>query len=276
MNSFKLRFLPLFNDFNNVDTLRKYKLVTSFWSRNAKNDARARFQAPIVADSIRSAFSPMPIPMLPQLRSHLRIFQLLACAATLCAFGFAPLRAQPIPMPEGGYDVNGIVMDAKGDFTFRETDAKSIEEARKKAMAPIIVNKDEKLTYVSLPRLTPLIKEMQLREKPVPEAYQYLGGMTQIRYVLAYPEERELVIVGPAEPWDSTNPVQPVGKVSGRPIIQLDDLVAAMRTARSMRRGGRTVGDLGVRLIRPRGPRSESPRSIRSMPKSPGQSAWRR
>ena len=156
--------------------------------------------------------------------------------------------AEPISVPAVGFESSGVIMDAQGEFTFRDPDPKTIEAARLKASASKVVKSDEKLAYISLPRLTPLIKEMQLREKPVPEEYRYLGGLTQIRYVLAYPEEHELVIVGPAEPWDTTNPVEPIGKITGRPIIQLDDLIAAMRTARKMRRGGENGGGFGCSI----------------------------
>ena len=42
-----------------------------------------------------------------------------------------------------------------------------------------------------------------LREanKPIPDDLKYLGGLTQIRFVFAYPDQKDLIISGPAEPW---------------------------------------------------------------------------
>lgn len=69
----------------------------------------------------------------------------------------------------------------------------------------------------------------------LPEEVRFLGGLTQIRYVLVYPQEKDLVIAGPAEPWHVAQGgpglmTHVVGKRSGRPVMQLDDLVVAMRT----------------------------------------------
>jgi hypothetical protein len=168
--------------------------------------------------------------------------------AVVSLLGVSRAASQPLKIPAGGVETSGIVMDAKGDFTYRDPDPKAIEQARAKANAPKAAAKDEKLVYISLPRLTPIIKELQLREKPIPEELTYLGGLTQIRYVLAYPEEKELIIVGTCEPWDKTNPIEPIGTVTGRPIIMLDDLVAALRTARTMRRGGENGGGFGCSI----------------------------
>ena len=184
--------------------------------------------------------------VLKAFESPLRWGKLVACGVG-CLVGLTAAAAT-LEIPAGGVGFSGLIMDAKGAIHFHEPDAKEMEEAKAKALKPVVVAKEEKLCFISLPRLLPIIKELQLREKPVPDELKYLGGLTQIKYVFAYPDERELVIVGPYEPWDTTNPVQAVGKTTGRPIIQLDDLVAAMRTARSMHRGGENGGTFGCSI----------------------------
>jgi hypothetical protein len=60
---------------------------------------------------------------------------------------------------------------------------------------------------------------------------QFLGGLQAIRYVFVYPEEKDIVLVGPAEGWKVDAKGNMVGATTGRPVLQLDDLVVALRTA---------------------------------------------
>ena len=164
-----------------------------------------------------------------------------------------PIAAQPMQMPGEGLSVNGITLDAAGAIHFRDPDPKAIEEARVKAKAAVPITRDEKLCCISLPRLISTVKALREKDKDVPDEIRYLGGMTRIQYVFVYPDERELVIAGPAEAWDATNPLEVIGKVTGRPVMQFDDLIAAMRTARSMRRGGENGGAFGCSIDSARG-----------------------
>jgi hypothetical protein len=72
--------------------------------------------------------------------------------------------------------------------------------------------------------------------------------MTQIRYVFVYPDEKDIVIGGPSEPWVVEKPtgLYAYGRKTGRPVLQMEDLVAAMRTsarhARTAPGGGGTFG----------------------------------
>jgi len=67
--------------------------------------------------------------------------------------------------------------------------------------------------------------------QPVPEEVACLGGLTRIEYVLVYPDKKDIVLVGPAEPWRVHESGYPVGTQSGKPILLLDDLIVALRTA---------------------------------------------
>ncbi len=67
--------------------------------------------------------------------------------------------------------------------------------------------------------------------QPVPDEVACLGGLTRIEYVLVYPDKKDIVLVGPAEPWKLHESGYPVGIKSGKPVILLDDLIVAMRTA---------------------------------------------
>ncbi len=67
--------------------------------------------------------------------------------------------------------------------------------------------------------------------QPVPDEVACLGGLTRIEYVLVYPDKNDIVLVGPAEPWKLHATGYPVGIKSGKPVILLDDLIVAMRSA---------------------------------------------
>jgi hypothetical protein len=66
---------------------------------------------------------------------------------------------------------------------------------------------------------------------PLPESVCLLAGLLEIRYVLVYPEERDIVLVGPAEGWVLDPRGYFVGAKSGRPVLILDDLLVALRAA---------------------------------------------
>lgn len=86
------------------------------------------------------------------------------------------------------------------------------------------------LRFVSLTRLERAVAARVKDGVPVLETMRRLAGLSQIQYVFIYPEEKELVIAGPAEGWRYNAQGLPVGTESGRPTLQLDDLVTVLRT----------------------------------------------
>jgi hypothetical protein len=91
---------------------------------------------------------------------------------------------------------------------------------------------------VSLRRLEETILDCVKNNKPVPDAVKYLAGLQHIEYVFVYPEERDIVLVGPAEGWDINDQGAVVGITSRRPVMLLDDLLIALRTAQAAAQGG--------------------------------------
>jgi hypothetical protein len=92
-----------------------------------------------------------------------------------------------------------------------------------------------------LPKLFAQVRPLIDAGRELPPEARYLGGLTQIRYVLVFPSGKDLVIAGPAEACDASNALQPRGKLSGRPIVQLDDLIVAMRMAKEGRPFGCSI-----------------------------------
>lgn len=123
--------------------------------------------------------------------------------------------------------IGGVYIDPTGGVRYRQVDRqgalKSVREQGKQGAG------DEPLCFVSLPKAFAEARRLLADNQPIPRELRYLGGITQLRYILVYPEEGDLLIAGRAEEMDTTNPLQPVGKQTGRPVLQLDDLVFSLR-----------------------------------------------
>jgi len=93
------------------------------------------------------------------------------------------------------------------------------------------------LRKMSLRRLEAAIQAHR-GEKLLPDEIRYLAGLQQIRYVFVYPEQGDIVLVGPGEGWKADQRGNVVGVTTGRPVMLLDDLLVALRTAHQAARGG--------------------------------------
>jgi hypothetical protein len=154
----------------------------------------------------------------------LAVLILIACSAALgqvIGGGFFPPA------------VPGVYIEQNGNVRSREVDqTKQLAAIRARAKSAAQAGKDENLAFVSLPKLFAEAEAAIKAGKPVPDDVRYLKGLTQIRFVFVYPEEKDLVVAGPAEPYVSQEGgLYAVGKRTGRPVMQLDDFVVALRTA---------------------------------------------
>jgi hypothetical protein len=133
--------------------------------------------------------------------------------------------------PGGGVisvPVNGVSLSSDATLSNRveKVDASTAAARAKAALTPV---KKEQLGYISLPKLFAEAKAAREKNAELPKELRYLGGMTQIQYVFVYADD--IVIAGPMEKLDVTSPLQPIGKTTGRPALQFDDLVVAGRIA---------------------------------------------
>lgn len=97
------------------------------------------------------------------------------------------------------------------------------------AVAPVEVTGGSSLRIVSLPRLERIVARYREADAPLPDDVRYLAGLTAVQYVFVYPEQGEVVIAGPAELWQLDDDGRALGVDSGRPVLQLDDLVTLLR-----------------------------------------------
>ncbi|HMC10073.1 MAG TPA: DUF1598 domain-containing protein, partial [Pirellulaceae bacterium] len=94
-----------------------------------------------------------------------------------------------------------------------------------------------RMRKVSLRRISAAIDERRLLKRPLDDALQNLAGLTRIEFVFAYPEQNDIVLAGPAEGWQVDDQGNVVGRTSGQPVLQLDDLIVALRTAKAAATG---------------------------------------
>ncbi len=72
--------------------------------------------------------------------------------------------------------------------------------------------------------------------KPIDAELQYLCGIQRIEYVIADPENNDVILAGFGEDWRVNELGNVVGVTTGRPVLKLEDLLVAMRTVENARR----------------------------------------
>src|SRR5262249_11550361 len=65
--------------------------------------------------------------------------------------------------------------------------------------------------------------------KPLSDEMYFLAGLQRIEYVFAVPEQKDIIIAGPAESWLVNDEGNIVGSTSGRPVVPLGDWLVAWR-----------------------------------------------
>jgi len=133
-------------------------------------------------------------------------------------------------------DPSGLLDNARIDDlgTLARLRAESLDQVPAELSAPVPLRK------VSLRRLEAAIAECRQSGRELPDEIKYLAGLQSIRYVFVYPEQQDIVLVGPAEGWKVGPQGVIVGVNTGRPVMLLDDLLVALRSAGQAAQGGIT------------------------------------
>src|SRR2546425_12752849 len=98
-------------------------------------------------------------------------------------FGPAQMRAQQSPQP----NVFGIYVDSDATLRYREKDSQQqLSQIRSQAHAAAA--KNENLHFVSLSKLFADARSLIEADKPLSDEIRFLGGLTQLHYILVYPE----------------------------------------------------------------------------------------
>ncbi len=129
----------------------------------------------------------------------------------------------------------GVFVDPQGQLrqmTRQESGGTLSQLARQARSADLTADMAERapLRMVSLRRLEAAVAARLKAGESIPETMRRLAGLTRIQYVFYYPDEREIVLAGPAEGWKYGSDGRAVGVESGEPLMQLDDLVVMLRS----------------------------------------------
>lgn len=130
--------------------------------------------------------------------------------------------------------VGGVKIDVDGVVSNPETaELKELQSAWQAGLqaVPNDLQAATELRFVSLSRLEAQIAEAREKGKEIPDAVRFLAGLTRVKYILAYPDQHDIVLAGPAEGWRVDARGNVVGTSSGRPTLTLDDLMVALRVA---------------------------------------------
>lgn len=132
-----------------------------------------------------------------------------------------------------GGNTAGVFVDPAGVFRFKKSvDNKQLMRERAIAAKGILnpdVMRKSPLRKVSLQRLEAVVAELRKEKKELPPEIRFLAGMTRISHVFYFPESRDIVIAGPAEGFTSDLEGKPIGMDTGACVLELQDLVAALR-----------------------------------------------
>ncbi|HXT59650.1 MAG TPA: DUF1598 domain-containing protein [Pirellulales bacterium] len=162
---------------------------------------------------------------------------------TICLAILAVAIAVPSAVWAFGFRqaVGGIFIDARGAVTNAQQDQIGrLRELRLKELkqAPADLNRPAELRKVSLRLLDEAIGECLRNDKPLPDEITYLAGLQRIEYVFVYPEQNDIILAGYGEGWRVDERGNVVGVTTGRPVLLLDDLLVALRTAEQTAQGG--------------------------------------
>lgn len=128
--------------------------------------------------------------------------------------------------------VGGVSIDAQGVLKNAAVDEQgrlaAIRDVKLDTVPGDLAAKTQ-MRKVSLRKLEDHIRQLVESKRELPESVLFLAGLQQIHYVVLYPEQNDIVLVGPAEAWKLNPRGAIVGQSTGRPVLLLDDLLVALR-----------------------------------------------
>jgi hypothetical protein len=129
--------------------------------------------------------------------------------------------------------VGGISVDPAGVLSNSERDTNGLRQFWLDNIQPVPgeLKRATPLRKVSLRGLAAKLQELGREERRAPDDVRFLAGLQRVEYVLVYPEQQDIVLVGFGEGWVVDRRGFVVGATTGRPVLQLDDLLVALRTA---------------------------------------------
>ena len=129
---------------------------------------------------------------------------------------------------------SGVYIDAEGVLrkqSFNDPGGRLTRERVESQLAALDpdIAKPSALRMISLNRLEKAVEARIAGGRHPSEDMLHLAGLTRVQYVFYYPETGDVVIAGPAEPWAKARAGRARGVKSGHPVVELQDLLVALR-----------------------------------------------
>jgi hypothetical protein len=139
----------------------------------------------------------------------------------------------------GNQAVGGIAIDAQGIVGNLDPKAlESLAAERQKALADVAADEPTDLRKVSLARIISAVEKSTAGKQQLPADVLFLGGLERITHVFVDPDNHDIVLAGPADRIGVDAQGNVVGVKSRRPLLQLEDLLVALRAIDGVRQGG--------------------------------------
>lgn len=119
----------------------------------------------------------------------------------------------------------GVYVDPEGVLRVSQRTGRP---QKQKANVPEKVAVPSKLRRISLKSLDQQLRKLQPGQAP-PAELALLAGLVEIDYVIIDRDRQDVWIAGPAEGWEIDQDGRELGIKTGRPVIHLQDLAAALR-----------------------------------------------
>lgn len=137
--------------------------------------------------------------------------------------------------------VGGVIINAQGVLS-----QPSMEASRELAdtMRDLVqtpdgeMNEATELRRISLRKLSEMVADAAENNFELPAEVRYLAGLQRVQYIFVYPEQNDIVLAGPGEGWEVTDTGAVVGRTTRQPVLQLDDLLIALRSTQQAREIG--------------------------------------
>ncbi len=168
-----------------------------------------------------------------ELKSRRVLWVLVGIAAS-----FLPLTADAQVIQQS---IGGVLIDADGmlrQTTLAERRAQFDQLRRDVRQAPDDLATPNELRKISLRKLDEQLQEVIQNGGQMSDELRYLGGLQRVEYVMVFPAEQDIVLVGPGEGWTVSATGEIVGAKTGLPVVLLEDLLVALRSTE----GARTAG----------------------------------
>jgi len=150
----------------------------------------------------------------------------------------------------GGVQAAGVVISPDGVLRVKQFGVNNPGLVKKwrtevKSRLPGDLAKGSELRKVSLNRLEAAVAASIEKGQPLPDEVKYLAGLTRLQYVFFYPDSKDIVIAGPAEAYALDASGRCIGVDSGRAVLELQDLVVALRAYKA---GGDPTNQIGCSI----------------------------